>query len=190
MMKLNIIIINYYIYIYIFSVVIEDGFYYIKNPFTNKYLQVKDKSAVNNAIGNVGDFENGSNHQRWNLINLSDGYFTIQTKLGGDESKMSMANGKNDENEWTQLHSNSDNSNNSIYKLKSAGNNVYYIITKQSEVTGIDQGLTIVEEDFIYQYLDLDNNNISTDLLKDYVVQQKIENNESNNNNKWILIKG
>jgi len=99
MMKLNIIIINYYIYIYIFSVVIEDGFYYIKNPFTNKYLQVKDKSAVNNAIGNVGDFENGSNHQRWNLINLSDGYFTIQTKLGGDESKMSMANGKNDENE-------------------------------------------------------------------------------------------
>lgn len=101
-----------------------------------------------------------------------------------------MANGKNDENELTQLHSISDNSNNSIYKLKSAGNNVYYIITKQSEVTGIDQGLTIVEEDFIYQYLDLDNNNISTDLLKDYVVQQKIENNESNNNNKWILIKG
>ncbi|ORX78165.1 alpha/beta-hydrolase [Anaeromyces robustus] len=57
--------------------VLKDGWYTIKNPNSNKYLQV--------SYGRGGDAVNvviGSNPQKWKLENVGDGYVTLLTMYG------------------------------------------------------------------------------------------------------------
>lgn len=63
------------------TVHIDDGWYYIKNTLSQKYLSVQGNSAT--GWTNVCiDSGTGVDGQKWYVTNTSDGYITLTTKLG------------------------------------------------------------------------------------------------------------
>ncbi|ADL33750.1 endo-1,4-beta-xylanase Xyn10C [Butyrivibrio proteoclasticus B316] len=71
---------------------IEDGWYYIKNPASQKYLTVEGNKADgwNSVVISSGT---GVDGQKWYVTNRSDGYVTLTSKLGN--IMMDVANGEN-----------------------------------------------------------------------------------------------
>ena len=57
--------------------ILKNGWYYIKNTGSNKYLTVKDSIAANSQ-----NVEINSEKQKWKLINRDDGSVTLKSELG------------------------------------------------------------------------------------------------------------
>ena len=76
-----------------------DGEYYIKNVYSGKYLDVYNGSSANGT--NVQQYAfNGSDAQKFKLVNDGNGYYTIYTAASGynsciDVTKSSSENGTN-----------------------------------------------------------------------------------------------
>ena len=70
---------------------IDDGWYYIKNPATQKYLTVEGNKADgwNSVVISSGT---GVDGQKWYVTNRNDGYVTLTSKLGN--IMMDVANGE------------------------------------------------------------------------------------------------
>ena len=62
--------------------IIENGWYFIKNPISNKYLQARDDHTSNTFNVEIGSFKN-RNFQKWKITNLNNGYVSITSALGG-----------------------------------------------------------------------------------------------------------
>lgn len=60
---------------------ISNGWYYIKNINSNKYLHVTNEVGANGQNVEIRT-GNGSNAQKWYLTNLSNGNITLTSKLG------------------------------------------------------------------------------------------------------------
>lgn len=60
---------------------IEEGWYYIKNVNSNKYLQVEGNSGYAGANVNQGT-GTGVSGQKWYVDNVGDGYYVLKSGLG------------------------------------------------------------------------------------------------------------
>ena len=82
MKNIQIIVIALLVNVIVSDVVnLDEGWYYIKNAVSGKYLQVKNSEAK--AITNVEiGTGNKSSSQKWKITRLNDGYFTLTSSLG------------------------------------------------------------------------------------------------------------
>jgi len=60
---------------------IEDGWYYIKNPASGKYLEVANNKGKAMADVQIGS-QRKDDGQKWLVTNVADGYITIKSALG------------------------------------------------------------------------------------------------------------
>jgi endo-1,4-beta-xylanase len=100
---------------------IEDGWYYIKNTLSQKYLTVDADNADGwkNVVIKTGS---GVDGQKWYVTNTSDGYITLTNKLGN--VMLDVANGEND-----------DGTNVGIYSAY--GGTAQQFIVKNTDVSGV-----------------------------------------------------
>lgn len=63
------------------STTLSNGWYYIKNINSQKYLQVSANTGANGQNVEIRT-GSGSNGQKWYLTNLENGYITLTSKLG------------------------------------------------------------------------------------------------------------
>lgn len=111
---------------------IADGWYYLKNVNSQKYLQVADN------IGNAGQnveigTGTGAAGQKWYLTNTSDGYVTLTSALGN--YMLDVSNASNTDGANIQIyHGYSGNAQKFIVNTTST-NDVYTIGTKISDDT-------------------------------------------------------
>lgn len=82
---------------------LTNGWYYIKNINSQKYLTVANNTGANaqNVEIRTG---NGSDGQKWYLTNLGNGYFTLRSRLGS--YGLDVANGANTDGANIQIYSN------------------------------------------------------------------------------------
>ncbi|MBO4458913.1 MAG: endo-1,4-beta-xylanase [Butyrivibrio sp.] len=80
---------------------IPDGWYYIKNTLSQKYLTVKGDKAkkTTNVIISKGT---GVKGQKWYVKNKGNGYITLKSGLG--EFNLDVANGKNEDGANIQIY--------------------------------------------------------------------------------------
>lgn len=63
------------------STSLTNGWYYIKNVESQKYLQVDENTGANGQNIEIGT-GSGSNGQKWYLTDIGNGYYTLTSKLG------------------------------------------------------------------------------------------------------------
>ena len=113
---------------------LSDGWYYIKNVNTQKYLQVQGNKAQSGQNVELGS-GNGSSGQRWYLSNKGSGQITLKSELG---YMLDVTGGKNADGTNIQICS-ENGATAQTFMLKSNGNNQYGIVTKNSEgAKGLD----------------------------------------------------
>lgn len=100
---------------------IEDGWYYIKNTLSQKYLTV-DADNADGWKNVVIKTCSGVDGQKWYVTNTSDGYITLTNKLGN--VMLDVANGEND-----------DGTNVGIYSAY--GGTAQQFIVKNTDVNGV-----------------------------------------------------
>lgn len=111
---------------------IEDGWYYIKNTLSQKYLTV-DADNANGWKNVVIKSGSGVDAQKWYVTNTSDGYITLTNKLGN--VMLDVANGENDDGTNIGIYS-AYGGTAQQFIVKNAGNSGYYAIgTKSSNAT-------------------------------------------------------
>ncbi|ORX42742.1 Arabinanase/levansucrase/invertase [Piromyces finnis] len=79
------------------AVKIEDGWYYIKNPASGKYLQVANNQAKATANIEIGS-SSQDDGQKWLLTNVGEGYVTLKSALGDFMIDVSSGEDKNGAN--------------------------------------------------------------------------------------------
>ena len=121
---------------------IADGWYYIRNPVSGKYLQAHSNSAVSPNNIEIGTKKN-LNSQKWKLTNLSSGYVSLQSKLGN--FKIDIENGRQDDGTNIRMFANLGGDAQEYVIQKSAQSNAYTIgtkLTKGQKVFDIENGST------------------------------------------------
>ncbi|KAG4087109.1 ricin B-like lectins [Neocallimastix lanati (nom. inval.)] len=109
---------------------LKDGWYFIKNPESGKYLQVsaaKDASSAGNVVISTGTKDNG---QKWKLTNVSNGLVTLTSSLGN--YNIDVANGKDSNGNNIILYNSYGGEPQQFMILKTSQKNVYTIGTKVS----------------------------------------------------------
>jgi len=103
----------------------EDGWYYIKNTGSNKYLNVR------NGVGaDAQNVELGSSKQKWEISNNDDGSVTLISEFGN--YALDVSNGSADNGANIQIYSTHRGDAQKFYIKKTSQSNVYTIITKAS----------------------------------------------------------
>jgi len=103
---------------------INDGWYYITNTNSNKYLSVR------NGVGaNSQNVELGSTQQKWKLTNNSDGSVTLVSEVG--DFALDVSGGSSDNGANVQIYSNYGGDAQKFY-IREVSSNVYTITTKVS----------------------------------------------------------
>ncbi|ORX69342.1 hypothetical protein BCR32DRAFT_330166 [Anaeromyces robustus] len=80
---------------------LSDGWYFIKNPSSGKYLQVANENGKNVANIEIGTGRQ-SDGQKWKLTNVGNGYVTLTSALG--EFNIDIANGENKDGTNVQIY--------------------------------------------------------------------------------------
>ena len=62
---------------------IQDGWYYIKNPISGKYLEADGQHSDNNASNMIISSLRNRNSQKWKVTNVGNGFVTFTSALGG-----------------------------------------------------------------------------------------------------------
>lgn len=108
---------------------VSDGWYYIKNPASGKYLQVTNNSASAGANVEVGT-GTGVKGQKWYVKNLDNGYVTIKNGLGN--YNLDVYGGKTADNTNMIIYNNY-GGDPQQFKLQTAGSSSQFgILTKVS----------------------------------------------------------
>ena len=82
MNKLQFILLNILVAIIVSDAVnLDEGWYYIKNIGSGKYLQVTNSEANANVNVEIGT-GTGKKNQKWKLFKLSNGYINLISGLG------------------------------------------------------------------------------------------------------------
>ena len=114
------------------TVRIEDGWYYIKNPNSQKYLTVQNNNASGwtSVVISTGT---GVDGQKWKVTNTNDGYINLTSGLGN--FMLDVANGENVDGANVGIYQGY-GGNAQKFVVKSTSNNgVYTIATKSSDGT-------------------------------------------------------
>lgn len=107
---------------------VADGWYYIKNPNSQKYLQVADNTLAYGQNVEIGT-GSGAAGQRWYVTNASDGSFTLKNGLG---YMLDIVNGSADDGTNVQIWP-SNGADAQTFKLTATSTSgVYGILTKAS----------------------------------------------------------
>jgi len=120
---------------------LRDGWYFIKNPETGKYLQVsgaKNADAAGNVVISSGTKDKG---QKWKLTNIGDGLVTLTSALG--DYNMDVANEDRSNGANIQLYKPNGRVSQQFMILKTRTEDVYTIGTKVSyfeKAIDIDNG--------------------------------------------------
>jgi len=116
---------------------LPNGWYYIKNPNTNKYLQVRDgkAAAVTNVVIGSGRWDDA---QKWKLTNVDGGFVTLTSGLG--DFMLDIANGEDDVNVNVQIYDAYGGDAQQFIILKTNDKNTFTIATK---VSGGERALDI-----------------------------------------------
>ncbi|WP_049946050.1 endo-1,4-beta-xylanase [Butyrivibrio sp. WCD2001] len=113
---------------------IEDGWYYVKNYLSQKYLTVEGNSAdgwVNVCISNG----TGVDGQKWYVTNTNDGYINLTSALGS--VMLDVANGENEDGTNVGIYQGY-GGNAQKFVVKQTDNDGYYTIaTKSSDETKV-----------------------------------------------------
>lgn len=114
---------------------LADGWYYLKNPNAQKYLQVDDNKGANSQNVEIGT-GTGVQGQKWYLKNTGDGYFTLQSGLG---YMLDVQYGENEDGTNIQIYSSNGADAQKFKLVKTNNSNVFGIVTKVSKDTkGLD----------------------------------------------------
>jgi len=119
---------------------LKDGWYFIKNPASGKYLQVSGATNGNsggNVVISSGTKDDG---QKWKVTNVGNGLVTFTTALGNYMIDVSGGENKNDAN--IQLYNAYGGDAQQFMILKTAEKDVYTIGTK---VSYFDKALDIAQ---------------------------------------------
>lgn len=116
--------------------VIPDGWYYIKSPYAQKYLQVENNAAGNNVNVEIGT-GTGVKGQKWYVTNLADGYVTLKN---GQGYMLDVYYGRNEDGTNIQTHA-ENGENAQQFKIMSTGQNGVYGIT--TKISGDTRALDI-----------------------------------------------
>jgi arabinoxylan arabinofuranohydrolase len=119
---------------------LRDGWYFIKNPASGKYLQVSGATnggAGGNVVISTGTKDNG---QKWKITNVGNGLVTFTTALGDYMIDVEAGSGKNDAN--IQLYNAYGGDAQQFMILKTTEKDVYTIGTK---VSYFDKALDIAQ---------------------------------------------
>lgn len=127
---------------------LSEGWYYIKNVLSQKYLQVTDNKGT---AGTNVEIRTGSGlaGQKWYLKNTSDGYFTLKSALG--EFMMDIANGKNEDGANIQIYNGYSGNSQQFIAQKTSTANVYTLGTK------VSNGQKVVD---VYEHKTADGTNV------------------------------
>ena len=114
---------------------LDDGWYYIKSPYANKYLQ-----AANNAGGNGVNVEIGTGTgvagQKWYLTNVGDGYVTLKNGKG---YMLDVIYGEANDGTNIQTYSANGAAAQNFKIMKTGTNGTYGIVTRVSDdAKGLD----------------------------------------------------
>jgi poly(3-hydroxybutyrate) depolymerase len=142
---------------------IKDGWYFIKNSSSGKYLQVSNensRAASNIEIGS----SRKSDGQKWKLTNVGDGYVTLTSALGN--FNVDVANGEDKNGANIQIYDAYGGNAQQFIIMTTSFSNVYTIGTKVSNGE---------------KALDVENGSKSDGAN---VIQWK---NESKDNQSWIF---
>jgi len=107
---------------------LEDGWYYIKNPSTGKYIQVEDGVGRNSANVVIGS-ERKDDAQKWKVTN-TNGYVTFTSALGN--YMIDIANGEDRNGANVQIYDAYGGDAQQFIIYKTGRENVYTIGTKAS----------------------------------------------------------
>lgn len=114
------------------SVKIEDGWYYLKNTNSQKYLTVEGNKA--NGWTNVCiSTGTGVDGQKWYVTNTSDGYITLTSKLGS--FMLDVANGANEDGANLGIYNGYSGDAQKFVVKKTNNSGIYTIVTKASSGT-------------------------------------------------------
>lgn len=107
---------------------LADGWYYIKNPNSQKYLQVTGNTLAYGQNVEIGT-GSGAAGQRWYLANASDGSFTLKNGLG---YMLDIVNGSADDGTNVQIWPSNGADAQTFKLMKTSTSGVYGILTKAS----------------------------------------------------------
>lgn len=108
--------------------ILADGWYYIKSPYAQKYLQADDNLAGNNVNVEIGT-GTGVQGQKWYVTNTSDGYVTLKN---GHGYMLDVYYGKNEDGTNIQTHAANGEDAQKFKIMETSQAGVYGITTKIS----------------------------------------------------------
>jgi len=108
---------------------VKDGWYYIKNPNFNKYLQVYEGLAADAANVVIGSGRK-DDAQRWYVTNLDDGFVYIRSALGNYNLDINRGSDANDAN--VQIYTIHEGNAQKFLLQETSQENVYIILTRAS----------------------------------------------------------
>eukprot|EP00833_Pecoramyces_ruminatium_P006346 jgi/Orpsp1_1/1180378/evm.model.c7180000073148.1 len=108
---------------------LSDGWYYIKNPTSERYLQVRNDEGKNVANIEIGSLTK-SDGQKWKLTNVGDGYVTLTSALGN--FNLDIANGEDKDGANVQIYEAHNGDAQQFVILTTSTDKVYTIGTKVS----------------------------------------------------------
>lgn len=123
---------------------LSDGWYYLKNVNSQKYLQVTGNSGVAGQNVEIGTLT-GAAGQKWYLTNTSDGYITLTSALGNfmlDVENKADTNGTN-----IQIYHGYSGDSQKFVVQSTAENGVYTIGTKASDAAKVVDVYNFGKED-------------------------------------------
>ncbi len=109
---------------------VSDGWYYLKNVYSQKYLQVADNSGYDGANVEQGS-GSGVSGQKWYVTNVGDGYVTLKNGTG---YMLDVSNGLNEDGTNIQLWS-ANGLSPQMFKFVKTSEGYYGVLTKASEDT-------------------------------------------------------
>ncbi|MDE6835016.1 MAG: RICIN domain-containing protein [Ruminococcus sp.] len=108
---------------------ISDGWYYIKNINSQKYIDVAGAKGVNGA--NVIQYQgNGGSNQKWYVKNLGNNVITLQSGVGNN-LMLDIVNGANEDGANVQLWE-ANGATAQQFKVVKSSDNVFCLLTENS----------------------------------------------------------
>ena len=114
------------------SNLISDGWYYIKNVNSQKYVEVANANDSNGA--NVQQYQgNGNACQKWYVTNKGNNYITLKNGMSGGRM-LDVVNGSNTDGANIQIYQ-ANNLDPQTFKVKQVSSGKYALLTKCSNET-------------------------------------------------------
>lgn len=163
---------------------IADGWYYLKNTLSQKYLTVEGNKGGNNVNVFIST-GTGVAGQKWYVTNTEDGYITLTSKLGS--YNLDVTGGRNEDGANMIIYNAYAGNPQKFQAKTTSANGVYTIVTKASNGTkaldvynhGKEDGTNVCQ----WTFYGNPNQQWQFEKINDTTTPGTTENNNNNNNN-------